>query len=282
MPDADKSATYAVIAAAIDYLHRHQAEQPNLAQVAAHVGLSEGHFQRLFSAWVGISPKSYLAHLTAHVARAALAQQVSVLDAALAAGLSGPSRLHDLMIRFEGMTPGEFGRGGAGLILRKAWVDSPFGPAVVFASMRGICGLGFAGAGMTRAEAEADLHRRWPRAQVIDDPSFVEPLAAAAFARRPVVLAPIGTAFQLQVWRALINLPTGGLVSYGGLAAALGRPHAARAVGTAVGQNPISWLIPCHRVLRRDGALGGYHWGLPLKRAMLAAESARAEANAAP
>ncbi|MCC6305926.1 MAG: methylated-DNA--[protein]-cysteine S-methyltransferase [Rhodobacteraceae bacterium] len=257
-----------------------------LATLAARLGMSPAHFHRVFSAWVGVSPKRYQQYLALGHARTLLATRHSVLDAALGAGLSGSGRLHDLFLSWEAMRPGEFARGGAGLAIDWGWFPSPFGPALVMATDRGICGIGFAGE--TGAEATLDdLRSRWPRASYREDPDRLRPWATAAFAPRPgaggaeTPLVLIGAPFQIKVWEALLAVPAGHVTTYGDIADAIGAPRAARAVGTAVGRNPISWLIPCHRALRQGGALGGYHWGLPVKRAMLALESARADARAA-
>lgn len=252
--------------------------------LAARMGMSAAHFQRTFSAWVGVSPKRYQQYLALDHARRLLAERFTLLETALATGLSGTGRLHDLFLRWESMTPGDVARGGEGLAIRWGWFDSPFGPALAMGTDRGLCGLAFAAE--TGAEAAfSDLAGRWPRAGYAEDPDTLRPWVAAAFGAAPgrnaeTPLFLIGAPFQVQVWEALLRIPSGNVTTYGEIAAAIGRPRAVRAVGTAVGRNPVSWLIPCHRVLRRSGGLGGYHWGLPVKRAMLAWESARAEAGA--
>jgi len=253
-----------------------------LGTLAARLGMSPAHFQRTFSAWVGVSPKRYQQYLTLDHARRLLAERHSTLDAALDAGLSGAGRLHDLFLRWEAMTPGDYARRGEGLTVAWGWFDSPFGPALVMGTDRGICGIGFAGEAGPEA-AMADLTGRWPRARFVEDPAFLRPWVDAAFGAAaggegsaPLFL--IGAPFQIKVWEALLRIPSGHVTTYGEIAAAIGRPTAVRAVGTAVGRNPVSWLIPCHRALRRSGALGGYHWGLPRKRAILAWEAARADA----
>lgn len=274
---------YELVAAALRYLEAHREEQPSLEETAAHIGLSPAHFQRLFSRLVGVSPKRYLQHLTMIEARRHLARRASVLDAAYASGLSAPSRLHDLFLRWEAMTPGSFARGGAGVEIAWGFCPSPFGEVLAMATPRGLAGLAFA-AEMGREATFADMAARWPEARLVEDPAAVAPLVEAAFAppaarRRPLTLAPLGGPFQIKVWEALLSIPEGALTTYAAIARAIGHPGAARAVGRAVGQNPIALLIPCHRVLRRDGGLGGYHWGLGVKRALLAAELARAEAG---
>lgn len=276
------SAQYALMAAALDYIEAHRDQHPGLEEVAEAVGLSPAHFQRSFSAWVGVSPKRYLQYLTLDHSRRLLAERFTVLDTALEVGLSGPSRLHDLFMRWEAMTPGEYAAGGAGLEIAWDWIATPFGEALLMATPRGICGLAFAEE-MGRHAAMADMRARWPEAQFRQDPAAIAPHAEAIAAQlagrtgEPVRLGLHGTPFQIKVWEALLAIPSGQVTTYSEIARAIGSPRAVRAVGSAVGRNPVSWLIPCHRALRRDGALGGYHWGLPVKRALLAWESARAE-----
>lgn len=272
---------YAVIARAIAEI---DAAGPGLTldRLAARMGMSAAHFQRVFSQWVGVSPKRYQQYLTLDLARRLLADRHTVLDTALAAGLSGTGRLHDLFLRWEAMSPGDYARGGAGLVIRHGWFDSPFGPALVMGTDRGLCGIGFAAETGRQATLD-DLRARWPCATHLADAAPLKPWAQAAFGLRtnddrPLTL--IGAPFQIKVWEALLHIPPGRVCTYSDLARAIGHPKASRAVGTAVGRNPIGWLIPCHRVLRRDGGLGGYHWGLPVKRAMLGWEAARAEAAA--
>lgn len=249
-----------------------------LEQLAREMGMSAAHFQRLFSAWVGVSPKRYQQYLTLGHAKALLADRFTTLEAAGAAGLSGTGRLHDLFLRWEAMSPGDFARKGSGLTIHWGWFDSPFGPALVMGTERGICGIGF-GAEMGELATMADLTARWPNASFRHDAEALRPWVATAFGgdgTTPLYL--IGAPFQLKVWEALLNIPSGHVTTYSQIAAAIGHPKAVRAVGTAVGRNPISLLIPCHRALRKSGGLGGYHWGLPVKRSILAWESARADA----
>ena len=248
-----------------------------LDALADRMGMSAAHFQRVFSAWVGVSPKRYQQYLTLDHARSLLAERFTVLDTALSTGLSGPSRLHDLFLTWEAMSPGDYARGGAGLRIAWGWFDTPFGPAVVMGTDRGICGMGFA-ADMGEAAAFEDLQRRWPLADFVEDAARLRPWVQAALGGQAAPLALMGAPFQIKVWEALLCIPSGHVTSYGEIAAAIGNPKAVRAVGTAVGRNPISLLIPCHRALRKSGGLGGYHWGLPVKRAILAWESARADA----
>ncbi len=269
---------YALIARAINHIDAHASQQPTLAQVAASVGLSEAHFQRVFRQWVGVSPKKYLQYLTVDHARTLLATRHTLLDTAHGTGLSGPSRLHDLFIQWEAMTPGEYARKGAGLRIAYGWFDSPFGDLLAMATDRGICGLGFA-SDLGRDATKADLFARWPKAEFVHDPDSIRPWVNAALTgtgEARVLLS--GSPLQIKVWEALLAIPDGYVSTYSDIAARIDNPKAVRAVGTAVGRNPVSWLIPCHRALRKSGALGGYHWGLPVKRALLAREAARLEA----
>lgn len=273
---------YGVIARALDEIDR-GGPALTLDGLADRMGMSPAHFQRVFSRWVGVSPKRYQQYLTLDLARRLLAERHSVLDTSLATGLSGGGRLHDLFLRWEAMTPGDYAQGGAGLRIFWGWFESPFGPALVMGTEKGICGIAFAAE--TGAEvAMSDLTGRWPRAAFIEDPMMLRPWVLAAFGAGEGTLdtAPlflIGAPFQIKVWEALLRIPSGQVTTYSDLAGAIGHPKAVRAVGTAVGRNPISWLIPCHRALRKSGGLGGYHWGLPVKRAMLAWEAARADAG---
>lgn len=276
-PEARDRFTHDLMAAAIALIEAQAADHPSLEALAARMGLSPAHFQKLFTRWVGVSPKRYLQWLTLDHARALLRDRHTVLDATYATGLSSPGRLHDLFVRWEAMTPGEYARGAEGLALRWGWFDSPFGEALAFGGDRGLTGLAFA-AEIGREAAFADMAGRWPGARLVEDPAALAPWVEAAFRRRsPVPLQPIGAPFQLKVWEALLAVPTGHVTTYSDLARAIGNPGAVRAVGTAVGRNPLSWLIPCHRALRKGGALGGYHWGLGVKRAMLAWETADLE-----
>ena len=254
------------------------AEAPlSLEELSGAMGMSAAHFQRLFSAWAGISPKRYQQYLQLGHAKALLRERRAVLEVAGEVGLSGPSRLHDLFLRWEAMTPGEFARGAEGLTIRAGLLDTPFGPAVAMGTEAGLCGLGFA-AEQGEEAVRADLLARWPGARVVEDRAAVAPWVEAAFGGRGEArLRLVGAPFQIKVWEALLAIPSGEVTTYGEIARAIGHPRAVRAVGTAVGRNPLGWLIPCHRALRGTGALGGYHWGLPVKRAMLAWEAARAE-----
>ena len=288
MEDLSGSYHYGVMRRAIAILDAAGGQGLSLEELSARLGMSPAHFQRLFSRWVGVSPKRYQQYLALGQARALLARRMNMQEVAQAVGLSGAGRLHDLFVRWQAMTPGAQARGGAGLVLHEGWFDSPFGPVLAMGTERGLSALAFA-AETGRAAAQADLRARWPRADFIAAPEVLAPWVRAAFGGAegggqggvgPVALDLIGEPFQIKVWEALLAIPSGHVTTYGDLAAALGRPGAARAVGTAVGRNPVGWLIPCHRVLRASGGLGGYHWGLPVKRAMLAWEAARLEAGA--
>jgi AraC family transcriptional regulator of adaptative response/methylated-DNA-[protein]-cysteine methyltransferase len=251
----------------------------SLADIAAEMQMSPAHFQRLFSAWVGVSPKRYQQYLSLSHAKTLLRDRFTTLETAHAVGLSGSGRLHDLFLRWEAMSPGDYARDGAGLTIMWGWFDSAFGPALVMGTDRGICGLAFAAE--TGADAAmADLTGRWPAAVFVEDPAALRGWAEAALGQSGETrLHMIGAPFQLKVWEALLAIPSGHVTTYAEIASAIGSPKAVRAVGTAVGRNPVGWLIPCHRALRKSGALAGYHWGLPVKRAMLAWESARIDAG---
>lgn len=268
---------YRVIARALDEI---DSGGPGLTLdgLAARMGMSPAHFQRVFSQWVGVSPKRYQQYLTLDHAKRLLAERFTVLDTALSTGLSGGGRLHDLFLRWEAMSPGDYAKGGAGLEIRWGLAPSPFGEALIMATDRGLCGLAFTEE-TGREAALADMRGRWPKARFHEDAAAVAPLAAAAFGGGETVLHMIGAPFQIKVWEALLRIPSGHVTTYSELAQAVGHPQAVRAVGTAVGRNPVSFLIPCHRALRKSGGLGGYHWGLPVKRAMLAWEAARQEAE---
>jgi AraC family transcriptional regulator of adaptative response/methylated-DNA-[protein]-cysteine methyltransferase len=245
-----------------------------LEQIAAEMQMSPAHFQRMFSRWAGTSPKRLQQYLALGHAKRLLSERFTVLDAAEGAGLSGGGRLHDLFLRWEGMSPGEYARRGEGLTIRHGWFDGPFGRMLAMATDRGLCGLAFAEEVGEHA-AWADMAGRWPAASHTEDAAALAPVMDALLAGRGEArLHLIGAPFQIKVWEALLNIPSGHVTTYGEIARAVGRPRAVRAVGTAVGRNPVSWLIPCHRALRATGELGGYHWGLPVKRAMLARESA--------
>ena len=279
MNDQSQSYHYRVIARALSEIDAGGAGL-TLDGLAARMGMSPAHFQRVFSQWVGVSPKRYQQYLTLDHARRLLTDRHSVLETTHATGLSGGGRLHDLFLRWEAMTPGDFARGGEGLTILWGWFESPFGPALVMGTELGICGMGFA-AEQGEAAVMQDLTARWPKAGFVEDPMALRPWALAAFGatggEAPLYL--IGAPFQIKVWEALLTIPSGHVTTYSDVARVIGSPAAVRAVGTAIGRNPISFLIPCHRALRKSGGLGGYHWGLPVKRAMLAWEAARLEGD---
>jgi len=274
---------YDLVRRAIGFLSANWEDQPELDRLAEHLGLSPAHCQKLFKRWCGLSPKEFVQALTLDNARTLLDGAASVLDAAHEVGLSGSSRLHDLFVDYEAMTPGDFKRRGAGLEIAYGFHDSPFGEALLLVTDRGVAGLGFVDedAGQTRAEALADMTRRWPLARYVEAPERTEADFQRIFdptewrPERPVRLVLIGSDFEVRVWEALLRIPIGRAVSYTDLARHIGRPGASRAVGSAVGRNPISFVVPCHRVLRSDGSLGGYHWGLTRKRALIGWERGR-------
>lgn len=275
-PTADYERVQRIIA----FLSERWREQPSLKAVAAHVGLSTGHVHHLFRRWCGLTPKAFLAAITLDNAKAVLAASASVLDTAYEVGLSGPGRLHDLFVTHEAMTPGEFKGGGAGLTLRFGFHPSSFGEAILVATERGLAGLGFVDDG-DRAAALADMKRRWPKAAYVDDFAATAPLARRIFeplewrADQPLRVVLIGTDFEVRVWETLLKIPLGRATTYSDIATRLGKPTACRAVGAAVGKNPVSFVVPCHRVLGRSGALTGYHWGLTRKQAILGWEAGR-------
>ncbi|MDY6944031.1 MAG: methylated-DNA--[protein]-cysteine S-methyltransferase [Pseudomonadota bacterium] len=276
---------YDRIATAIRYIQANRSNQPTLAEIAGAAGLSPAHFQRLFRRWAGVSPKRLLQCLTLEHAKALLKEpQQSVLDTAMAVGLSGPGRLHDHFVRLEATTPGEYGANGAGLEIRWGMGTTPFGPAFLAQTQRGICRLAFPDSATADDSVKA-LTRLWPQASFVHDPAATAAMLGRVFrpsgANSNVLLHIHGTNFQFQVWRALLTIPSGEVTSYGTLARRIDRPRAARAVGSAVGANPVAFLIPCHRVLRSLGELGGYHWGIDRKQAMLAWEAAQRPSNAA-
>ena len=275
-----KAGDYRRIEKAIQFLAENYHHQPSLDEVARNVKLSEYHFQRLFRRWAGISPKRLVQFLTLEHAKKVLEESRSVLDAAYDAGLSSPSRLHDLFVNAEAMTPGEFKTKGAGLKISFGFHPSPFGECLLAATERGICGLGFVSEG-GRLQALEDFKRRWPAAEFQENSQKTRSYIDTIFSPKkrkganPVKLLLMGTNFQIKVWEALLRIPPGSMVCYEDLARRLGKPSAVRAVGSAVGRNPISFLIPCHRAIRKMGITGDYHWGSARKKAILAWEAAR-------
>lgn len=271
---------YERIAALIRYLDTHRGDQPDLDTIAAQVGLSRFHVHRLFAEWAGVTPKDFLQCLTVEHAKARLREGESVLRAALDAGLSGPSRLHDLCVSLEAATPGEIKAQGEGLTITAGFADTPFGASLVASTPRGVCRLAFVD-DSSRATAEAELREDWPRARIEWSDDAAAKVVGPVFAwdgqtrgASPLRAYVRGSDFQVRVWRALLRIEPGTLVSYGALAGALGHASAARAVGSAVAKNSIAVLIPCHRVIRETGVLGEYRWGKERKRALLAWETA--------
>lgn len=278
---------YTRVERAIRFLDTHAEQQPSLSTVAEAAGLSPYHFQRVFTRWAGLSPKRFLQVLTLNRAKRVLAEpQGSVLDAALEAGLSGPSRLHDLFVTVDAVTPGEWKRQGDGVRIAYGFHDTPFGTALASATERGLCGLSFLDDALSagsRGAALEELAGRWPKARLAEDESATAPYVARIFApdggaldngeSAPLPIVLKGTPFQIQVWKALLRVAPGDCASYGEIASAIGRPRAVRAVGTALGENPIAFLIPCHRVIRSTGAIGEYRWGVHRKHAMLVWEA---------
>jgi AraC family transcriptional regulator of adaptative response/methylated-DNA-[protein]-cysteine methyltransferase len=277
------SLDYARVERALRYLDSVAPKQPPLRDVAATVGLSEFHFQRLFSRWAGISPKQFLKVQTLEFAKERLAQSRNVLEAAWESGLSGGGRMHDLFVTVDAVTPGEYQSGGAGLEIAIGFHGTPFGEALLGVTERGIVALSFTGG--QRDAVLADLEKRWPAARIDSAAERTRPVVDQIFAgwQREggyAALAPLrvlvkGTNFQTKVWQALLRIPPGHLASYEDVARIVCSRDAARAVGAAVAANPVAYLIPCHRVIRMTGALGGYHWGVERKRAMLAWETGR-------
>ena len=271
---------YQRIDKAIRFLAANYSHQPSLEEVARNVNLSEYHFQRLFRRWAGISPKRFVQFLTLEHAKKVLEESRSVLDATYDAGLSSPSRLHDLFVNVEAMTPGEFKTKGAGLKINFGFHPSPFGECLLAVTERGICGLGFVGEG-GRGQALEDFKRRWPAAEFQENSQKTRSFIDRIFSPKKrnggdsVKVLLMGTNFQIKVWEALLRIPPGAVISYEDLARRVGKPSAARAVGSAVGRNPISFLIPCHRAIRKMGITGDYHWGAARKKAILAWEAAR-------
>ena len=263
---------YQRVEKAIRFLDEHASEQPSLARVAESVGLSESHFQRLFKRWAGVSPKRFLQFITAEHAREVLAESENVLDAAYETGLSGPGRLHDLTVSVHALTPGEMRAGGAGVTFQIGEAETRFGRASISWTDRGVSALTFDG----------DARERWPDAEYQVDTKGAQALADRLFYGGAATLQLKGTNFQIKVWEALLRIPEGRLATYKDIAAELRTPTASRAVGTAVGANPIAYLIPCHRVIRTTGAFGGYRWGMARKRAMVGWEAAQRVRTAPP
>ncbi len=279
----DRSGDYDLIRRAIAFLSETWVEQPSLERLAQHLGLSPAHCQKLFKRWCGLCPKEFVQSITVDHARGLLGGSASILETAYEVGLSGAGRLHDLFVSHEAMTPGDYKRRGEGLEMAYGFHASPFGEALLVATDRGVAGLAFVNEdkGETRQHALADMTQRWPKAHYVEAPDRTAPHAKVIFNAtkwgkdQPVRLVMIGTDFDVRVWEALLKIPMGRAVSYTDIARHIGSPSASRAVGSAVGRNPISFVVPCHRVLRGDGSLGGYHWGLTRKRALIGWETGR-------
>jgi AraC family transcriptional regulator of adaptative response/methylated-DNA-[protein]-cysteine methyltransferase len=270
---------YERIARVIRFLDERHVDQPDLTTLAGRTGLSKFHFHRLFAAWAGVTPKDFLQCLTLEHAKKLLRDGESILDVAMDSGLSGPGRLHDLCVNLEAASPGEMKSGGAGWRIAFGLVESPFGKCLLAESPRGICRLSFE---ENERTAVAELRAQWPAAELKRDDAAAARLAGRIFKQpddslpQPALRAFVrGTPFQVRVWRALLKVQPGTLTSYGRLARAIDNPNASRAVGSAVGDNPLAYLIPCHRVIRETGVIGGYHWGPIRKRAMITWESLR-------
>jgi AraC family transcriptional regulator of adaptative response/methylated-DNA-[protein]-cysteine methyltransferase len=272
---------YDRIARAITFISRQVDNQPSLQEIAAHLHISPYHFQRLFCRWTGVTPKRFLQVLTLDRAKQLLNDSKPLLEVSAALGLSSGSRLYDHFVQLEAVTPGEFKKKGAGLTIEYGVHDTPFGKAFIAVTHRGICNLAFPDQSNI-AEYLHDLSRKWPQASLRECPQRTRAVIRAMFdydekPDGPLSLCVTGTNFQVSVWRALLQIPPGSVASYSQVASAIGRPSSARAVGLAVGTNPVAFLIPCHRVIRQCGQLGGYHWGVTRKQAMHAWEAARCE-----
>jgi AraC family transcriptional regulator of adaptative response/methylated-DNA-[protein]-cysteine methyltransferase len=259
-------------------------DQPSLEELAAAVGDTPTGLQKLFTRWAGLSPKSFLQAVTLDHARKLLDQGLPLLDTAYEVGMSGPGRLHDLFVTHEAMSPGDYKSRGAGLTIRYGWHISPFGIALVMTTERGLAGLAFCDPGGERATFD-DMAGRWPNARYVEDMGATAPFAARVFdpakwrGEEPLRVVLIGTDFQVRVWEALLRIPMGGARTYSSLAAEIGAPQASRAVGAAIGANPVSFVVPCHRALGKSGALTGYHWGVTRKRAILGWEAGQLAAH---
>jgi AraC family transcriptional regulator of adaptative response/methylated-DNA-[protein]-cysteine methyltransferase len=269
---------YQRIATAIEYIKQNFKEQPVLEQVAEKVHLSPFHFQRMFKEWAGVSPKKFLQYLTVKYAKGLLqGNSATLFDAAYETGLSGTGRLHDLFVKIEGMTPGEFKNGGAALDINYSFAESPFGNLIVASTYKGICHMAFSD---DQQAAFGDLTSRFPNARYHQMVDLIQQNALYIFTQDWTRLGEIklhlnGTGFQLKVWETLLKIPLGGLTTYGAIAGNIGRHKASRAVGTAVGDNPVAFLIPCHRVIRSSGIIGDYHWGSTRKSAIIGWEACK-------
>jgi AraC family transcriptional regulator, regulatory protein of adaptative response / methylated-DNA-[protein]-cysteine methyltransferase len=280
-PLAHVAADYDVVRRAIAFVSEQWRGQPDIEMIAEAVGVSATDLHHLFRRWAGITPKAFLQALTLDHARRLLRDSASVLDASFEVGLSGPGRLHDLFVTHEAMSPGEWKSGGEGLTLAYGFHPSPFGTALVMTTDRGLAGLAFADPGEEQA-ALNDMRRRWPKAEVVEHATDTAQLARRIFdlrlwrAEAPLRIVLIGSDFEVRVWEMLLRIPVGRAMTYSDVAARIGAPKAARAVGAAVGKNPISFVVPCHRILGKSGDITGYYWGITRKRAMLGWEMGRA------
>jgi AraC family transcriptional regulator of adaptative response/methylated-DNA-[protein]-cysteine methyltransferase len=275
---------YDSVRRAIAFISENWRTQPTIEAMADAASVTPDELHHLFRRWAGLTPKAFMQALTLDHAKALLRDSASVLDAALDSGLSGPGRLHDLFVTHEAMSPGEWKTGGAGMTLNYGFHPSPFGTAIVMASGRGLAGLAFADPGEEQS-AFADMRRRWPRAGFVEDHAGTASLAQRVFdtklwrADQPLRVVLIGTDFEVRVWQTLLKIPMGRAVSYSDIATNISHPKASRAVGAAIGKNPISFVVPCHRALGKSGALTGYHWGITRKQAMLGWEAGQVGAN---
>jgi AraC family transcriptional regulator of adaptative response/methylated-DNA-[protein]-cysteine methyltransferase len=285
MPLAAAAADYDVVRRAIGHIRGHWREQPEIEAIAEAAGVTPTELHHLFRRWAGLTPKAFLQALTLDGARQLLRDSASVLDATYEVGLSGPGRLHDLFVTHEAMSPGEWKTGGEGLTVFFGFHPSPFGSALVMATERGLAGLAFADTGEERA-ALADMKARWPRAAYVEDSARTAAIARRIFDSsqwqqdKPLRVVLIGTDWEVRVWETLLQIPMGRLATYSDIASKIRKPAAARAVGAAVGKNPVSFVVPCHRVVGKSGDLTGYHWGITRKRAMLGWEAGQVGAAA--
>jgi AraC family transcriptional regulator of adaptative response/methylated-DNA-[protein]-cysteine methyltransferase len=274
------AADYDIVRRAIAYISEHWREQPNIEAIADAAGVTSTELHHLFRRWAGLTPKAFLEALTLDSARGLLRDSASVLDATYEVGLSGPGRLHDLFVTHEAMSPGEWKTGGEGLTIRYGFHPSPFGTALVMATERGLAGVAFADKGEEKP-ALADMMRRWKKAEYVEDIARTAPVAQRIFdpklwrAEQPLRIILIGTDWEVRVWETLLKIPMGRATTYSNIAAKVGSIKASRAVGAAVGKNPLSFVVPCHRVFGKSGDLTGYHWGLTRKRAMLGWEAGK-------
>jgi AraC family transcriptional regulator, regulatory protein of adaptative response / methylated-DNA-[protein]-cysteine methyltransferase len=279
----EAAADYDVVRRAIGHIRGHWREQPEIEAIAEAAGVTPTELHHLFRRWAGLTPKAFLQALTLDGARQLLRDSASVLDATYEVGLSGPGRLHDLFVTHEAMSPGEWKSGGEGLTIHYGFHPSPFGTALIMATERGLAGLALADLGKERA-ALADMKGRWPKANYVENASRTGPFASRVFdpsqwrAEQPLRVVLIGTDWEVRVWEALLKIPMGRLATYSGIAGKVCTPAAARAVGAAVGKNPICFVVPCHRVVGKSGELTGYHWGITRKRAMLGWEAGKVAA----